>query len=161
HTLPNCELGRVRIVGVLALIVFGTVVDAQSTHARRGGETGPITREQAEAILTELRAIHQLLDRQPSSSARPASSLPTVRMAVGDGWYAVGRDDAPVTIVEFSDYECPFCRRFHLETFPELKKNYVDTGKVRFVSRDLPLDIHANAFRAALTARCAGDQGRF
>jgi len=77
-------------------------------------------------------------------------------MKVGDGWYAIGRDDAPVTLVEFSDYQCPFCRKFQTDGFVQLKKNYIDTGKVRFVSRDLPLDFHDNAPRAAEAARCAG-----
>jgi protein-disulfide isomerase len=112
-------------------------------------------------MLAELRAIHQLLDRQAPAVMRPSPPAPTVRMAVAQGWYALGRDDAPLTIVEFSDYQCPYCRRFHLETFPELKKNYVDTGRVRFVSRDLPLDFHPNALRAAEAARCAGDQKKY
>jgi protein-disulfide isomerase len=74
---------------------------------------------------------------------------------------SIGRDDAPVTMVEFTDYQCPFCRKYHTETFAELKKNYIDTGKVRFISRDLPLDFHPNAQRAAEAARCAGDQKKF
>lgn len=64
-------------------------------------------------------------------------------------------------MVEFTDYQCPFCQRFHLTIFPKIKKNYIDTGRLRFFSRDLPLAIHANAVRAAQAARCAGDQGQF
>jgi protein-disulfide isomerase len=90
-----------------------------------------------------------------------APSLDKVHMTVVAGWYAIGREDAPVTVVEFSDYQCPFCRKFHSETFPELKKNYIDTGKVRFISRDLPLDFHPDAPDAAMTARCAGEQNKF
>src|SRR5260370_35013491 len=82
-------------------------------------------------------------------------------MSVAPGWYSLGRDDAPVTVVEFADYQCPFCRKFHSDTFVELKKNYIDTGKVRFVSRDLPLDFHPNAPGAALAAHCAGAQHKF
>ena len=67
----------------------------------------------------------------------------------------------PLTIVEFTDYQCPFCQRFHATAFGELKKNYIDTGKVRFYSRDLPLDFHPNAMRAAEAARCATEQGQF
>ena len=73
----------------------------------------------------------------------------------------LGSKDAPLTIVEFTDYQCPFCQRFFLTTFPELKKSYIDTGKVRFYSRDMPLDFHANAMRAAQAARCAADQKQF
>jgi protein-disulfide isomerase len=125
-----------------------------------------MTREQADEILTELKAIHQLLERQQpaaAAAAQPAAN-PTpskVTMSVASGWYSLGRDDAPVTVVEFADYQCPFCRRFQSDSFAELKKSYIDTGKVRFVSRDLPLEFHPNAPSAAAAARCAGDQGRF
>jgi protein-disulfide isomerase len=73
----------------------------------------------------------------------------------------LGSKDAPITMVEFTDYQCPFCQRFHVTTFTELKKQYIDTGKMRFYSRDLPLDFHPNALRAAQAARCANDQGQF
>ena len=73
--------------------------------------------------------------------------------------YFLGREDAPLTLIEFTDYECPFCGRFHADAFVDLKKNYIDTGKVRFVSRDLPLSFHSNALGAAEGARCAGEQG--
>jgi protein-disulfide isomerase len=69
--------------------------------------------------------------------------------------------DAPLTLVEFTDLECPFCSRFHATTFEEIKKNYIDTGKVRYVTRDYPLPFHANAVKAANAARCAADQGKF
>ena len=74
----------------------------------------------------------------------------------------LGSKDAPLTIVEFTDYQCPFCQRFHLATFPLLKRDYIDTGKVRFVSRDLPLtQLHPHALIAAQATHCAGDQGKF
>jgi protein-disulfide isomerase len=74
---------------------------------------------------------------------------------------ARGRPDAPVTVVEFTDYQCPFCKRFEAETWPQLKRNYVDTGKVRFIVRDLPLEFHDSALPAAEAAHCAGEQGKF
>jgi len=121
-----------------------------------------ISRDQANAILQELKAIHQLLERQVLAAANPQSQMPVkVKMKIEPGWQVLGRDDAPVTIVEFSDYQCPFCRRYHGTTFADLKKNYIDTGKVRYIIRDLPLDIHANAANAALAARCSGEQNQF
>jgi protein-disulfide isomerase len=124
-----------------------------------------ITRDQAAAILNELRAIRQLLEMQqhaaPAALARPTPVPDKVKMSIADGWYSLGREDAPVTLIEFADYQCPFCRRFHSETFGQLKKNYIDIGKLRFVSRDLPLDFHPNAQRAAEAARCAGDQDKY
>lgn len=127
-----------------------------------------MTRDQADAILNELRQIHQLLQNQQGAAAQPkpavaqaAAPPDKVTMSIGQGWYALGREDAPVTMVEFADYQCPFCRRFETQSFAQLKKDYIDTGKVRFVSRDLPLEFHPNAPAAANAARCAGEQKKF
>ncbi|MBI2147342.1 DsbA family protein [Candidatus Woesearchaeota archaeon] len=72
-----------------------------------------------------------------------------------------GKKEAPVTIIEFSDFQCPFCRRFFEETYPKLKEEYIKTGKVKFYFRDFPLPIHPDAQKAAEAARCAGDQKKF
>ncbi len=72
-----------------------------------------------------------------------------------------GVDDARVVMVEFTDYQCPFCARHVSETDPKIQADYVDTGKVRYLIRDLPLPFHANAHVAAQAARCAGDQGKY
>ncbi|HET9693969.1 MAG TPA: thioredoxin domain-containing protein [Steroidobacteraceae bacterium] len=74
---------------------------------------------------------------------------------------SLGSVDATVTVIEFTDLQCPYCARFALETWPLLRARYVETGKVHFVSRDLPLSFHAFALPAAVAARCAGQQGRF
>ncbi|MGH9426894.1 MAG: DsbA family protein [Terriglobia bacterium] len=63
--------------------------------------------------------------------------------------------------MQFTDYQCEFCQRFHQQTFQDLKKHYIESGKVRFYSMDLPLDIHQNALLAAQAGRCAGEQGQF
>jgi protein-disulfide isomerase len=73
----------------------------------------------------------------------------------------IGSADAPVTIIEFSDFECPFCGSFWADTYGQLKKDYVDTGKVRFIYRDFPLSFHPQAKPAALAAACAHEQGKF
>jgi protein-disulfide isomerase len=123
-----------------------------------------ITEQQAEAILNELKQIRVLLEKQqaPNSAnaARPATPYETAKITVGDS-YALGADDAPLTLVVFTDYQCPFCSQFHRLTFPELKKTYIDTGKIRFISRDLPLEFHNNALLAARAARCAGEQDKY
>ena len=69
--------------------------------------------------------------------------------------------DVPVTIVEFSDFQCPFCRKFWIESFSQLKRDYIDTGKVRLIFRDFPLSIHDQAKPSALAAECANEQGKF
>lgn len=73
----------------------------------------------------------------------------------------LGREDAPVAMIEFSDLQCPHCARFAVETFPRLRREFIETGKLRYAARDLPLPFHAFAMPAAVATRCAGEQGRF
>lgn len=70
----------------------------------------------------------------------------------------IGEEDAPVTLVEFSDYRCGYCQKFHDETYPQLKEKYIDTGKVKFVYRDYLLG-YSGDYEAALVAECTRDQG--
>jgi protein-disulfide isomerase len=72
-----------------------------------------------------------------------------------------GDPKAPVTLIEYSDFTCGYCRKFFQETWPRLQARYVDTGKVRFLYRDFPRASEGAAVNAALAARCAGDQGRY
>jgi protein-disulfide isomerase len=72
-----------------------------------------------------------------------------------------GDANAPVTIIEFSDFECPFCGKYVEETYPLIIKNYVDTGVVKYVFRDFPLSFHQNAQKAAEAAECAGEQNQY
>ena len=72
-----------------------------------------------------------------------------------------GAEDAPVTIIEFSDFECPFCGRYIKETYPQIVKDYVNTGKVKYVFRDFPLEFHTEAQKAAEAAECAGQQDKY
>lgn len=77
-----------------------------------------------------------------------------------EGFYSLGPQDAPITIVEFSDFQCPYCRRWHDETYEPLLAAY--PGKIRIVYRHLSLvSIHPDAFSAAEAAMCAGDQNVF
>ena len=74
---------------------------------------------------------------------------------------ALGSPTAPLTIVEFSDFECPYCRRFHQQVLGPLETDYISTGLVRFVHKDLPLPFHAQADLSARVARCSQDQGDY
>lgn len=81
-----------------------------------------------------------------------------VEVSVDDDAF-IGKENAPVTVIEFSDYECPFCGRFYDQTLPQIKSEYIDKGKVKLVYRDFPLSFHPNAQKAAEAAECAGEQG--
>ena len=131
----------------------------------------PLTKEQGEAILKELRAIKLRLEKleqaQKQTNERLVNSKgssrkrPTKAKVRAISEYALGQENALITLVEFTDYQCPYCKRFHDNVFPQLKKQYIDTGKLRYVSRDLPLKIHKQARSAALANKCAGEQGKF
>jgi len=102
---------------------------------------------------------------QPATTnPEPRSSAPATADDAGgpqaDG-RVLGAANAPVTVIEFTDLQCPYCARFARETWPRVRKEYVDTGKVRFATRDLPLPFHAFALPAAVAARCAGAQGKY
>ena len=74
----------------------------------------------------------------------------------------IGNADAPITIIEFSDFQCPFCARFHTQTLPLLLEEYIEQGKVKLVFRDFPIQsIHPNAVPASVAAECANEQGKF
>ena len=98
-----------------------------------------------------------VIDNENSAPQQPQAVAP-VAVSIDDD-AILGDKDAKVTIIEFSDYQCPFCRKFWTETFNQLKKDYIDTGKVKFVYRDFPLGFHPNAGPAAQAAECARDVG--
>ena len=121
----------------------------------------PLTQQQInEEMLKELRSIRMLLEKltQPAPQAPPQPATAKVANLKG---YVMGRPDAPLTMVEYTDLQCPFCRQFILTSFNDIKANWIDTGKLRYISRDFPLDFHAMAMPAARAARCAGEQGKF
>jgi protein-disulfide isomerase len=122
-----------------------------------------ITRDTANAILEELKEIRKVLEKieKQGGRAAPAPSKPVTASFSIKGKHTLGAEDAPVTVVEFADYQCPFCLRFAKTTFPLLKQKYIDTGKVRWVALNLPLAFHKDATKAAQAAHCAGEQGKF
>ena len=121
-----------------------------------------ITSEQAQQILDELKAIRKAVETN-GAGAGQAQQAPDdkVNMTFASGGFSVGKADAPLVLVEYTDYQCPFCQQFHNTAYAQLKANYIDTGKIRFVSRDFPLDFHENARRGANAARCAAEQGKY
>ena len=99
-----------------------------------------------------------------AASALPIAAAPTeptgpVKTSVDDD-PILGDKNAPITLIEFSDYECPFCKRHFDQTLPQLIKDYIDTGKVKLVFRDFPLSFHdPMATTEAIAASCAREQG--
>lgn len=149
-----------RLISGLQVGVLLTSTAFAQAPAQPAPQTTMTQQQINEEMLKELRAIHQLLERltqpQPQTPPRPA----TARVTDLTG-YALGRRDAPLTMVEFTDLQCPFCREYATTTFDQIKTNWIDTGKLRYISRDFPLDFHPLAMQAARAARCAGEQGKF
>ena len=120
-------------------------------------------RADLEIVKTQLAQVLRLLSQRPAQQQQGGAAAPSAQVRAGvAGAPFLGSSDAPVTVVEFSDYECPFCQRFFATTLPALKKEYIDAGKVRYVFRDYPLDqLHPRARKAAEAAHCAGEQRKF
>jgi protein-disulfide isomerase len=121
--------------------------------------TEPATSQQVDEILRELRQIRTLLE---NSGRRDVESSPGSKTVVDvKDAPVLGSENAAITIVEFLDDECPYCREFHSRTFDDLKRLYIDPGIVRFYVVDFPLDSHPWALSAAQAGRCATEQGKF
>jgi protein-disulfide isomerase len=93
---------------------------------------------------------------KPQTERLPTEAVPLVGAAM------LGTEGAPIAMLAFSDFQCPYCRRFALETLPVVRQKYVDRGILRIAYRHFPLQaVHSLAFRAAEAAECAAEQGRF
>ncbi len=100
---------------------------------------------------------------QPQIIAAPqGTQQPGQPVVVKTGSHLQGDANAPVTIIEFSDFQCPFCGRFYTDALPQIEANYIKTGKAKLYYRQFPLvEIHPFAQKAAEASECASDQGKF
>ena len=128
--------------GPSALLSAGaaTVDPGDGGGTQDRGSANPFGDRTAEALAT------REVVKYPSTAEimKPVSSLPEM---------ALGRADAPVTIIKYASMTCPYCRQFQIEVFPELKRHYIDTGKVRFILREFPIGFQSGA--ATIALRCA------
>ncbi len=118
-------------------------------------DTDVVTQSDLEDAISKLESKIGNTQQAPSQPTQPVKiSLDNDPMR--------GDPNAPITIVEFSDFQCPFCARFHVQTLPLLLEEYIDSGKVKLVYRDFPIQsIHPNALAAAVAAECANEQGEY
>jgi len=103
-------------------------------------------------------------ENQPAQQANPViipKALDKISGVSAEDDDVLGNPSAPITIVEFTDYQCTFCKKYYSDNFELIKKDYVETGKVKYVVRDFPLDEHPQAMLAAGAAECAGEQGKY
>ncbi|HFQ92456.1 MAG TPA: thioredoxin, partial [Anaerolineae bacterium] len=116
----------------------------------------------ANAIEAQARQAYQAyLEQQNQPPPQPPTPAGPVDIPTDEA-HSIGDPDAPVTLIEYTDYQCPFCGRHFQQTFPLIQEQYIDTGQVRYVFKDFPLTrIHPQAVAAANAARCAGEQGAY
>ena len=165
-----------RVFTALALIVGTVVLSAQTPpdNQELQKRIAALEANQKE-ILKQLLEIKALITQPrpmvpPTSAALPPGrvaapppglALPAKPISI-DGAASRGNASAKLTLVEFSDFQCPFCGRYSRETFDKIVTEYVDTGKVRYVFRNLPIEsLHPRAFKSAEAAECARRQGKF
>jgi len=144
----------------LALISSGLLLFSLSAWSDSTKEEVLKLSAQVTEIQKDLDEIKQLL-KEGARAAPKAAGFRAQTISIGNSPFK-GKVDAPITLVEYSDYQCPFCARNFRNVMPALQEEYIDTGKVRFVMREYPLaSIHKNATNASIAALCAGDQGKY
>lgn len=140
------------IIGIIILVGIAAFFAGTYTSSLNSDQITDKDLDEAMAKL-ELKLLqNKLPTKQPAAP---------VKISVDDD-PIIGNPDAPITIVEFSDFQCPFCARFHIQTLPSIMEEYIDQGKVKLVFRDFPIQsIHPNALPASIAAECAEEQGKF
>ncbi len=144
--------------GIVAAIAIAAFLGGYAV-GNFGGESESLSAHDIEEIIEAAQA--NAPAPSPAQAPPTPSAPPVIQVSTDDDPFK-GDPNAPVTVIEFSDFQCPFCSRFFTQTLPALEENYIDTGKIKFVYRDLPLDnLHPNARPVHIAAECADEQGKF
>jgi len=153
-------------IGLAAVLVWG------SSQVVSGRQDADLARRIAaleagqKEILKQLQEVKAAIQQQtrtpqPAQAVAAPPALPTAPVAVA-GAASRGSAAAKLVMLEFSDFQCPYCGRYTRDTLSQLERDYVDPGKIRYVFRNFPLErIHPNAFKAAEAGECARQQGKF
>ncbi len=164
-----CNTVRGSCATVICIIMATLAISGASDAVAQSGDEIKALKTEIErlqegqnAIRRDLAVIKHLLKRRSESrvSAQTPQFKPLDLTIAGSP--TLGEENAKVTLIEFTDYQCPYCRRYNLQTKPQLIKDYVEAGKLKYVLREFPIErIHPKAFKAAEAALCAGDQDRY
>lgn len=118
-------------------------------------------RAEVKALRDDVRGLREEIRHlQPRQDTSLGKSGKAELLSIGNEPH-FGSADAQVVIVEFSDFECPFCTRHNKQTWPQIRDTFVETGQVQYVMKDFPLEFHAKATDAAMAGYCANEQGRY
>ena len=135
--MPQPQVNRIRRLAALSL----ALACAPANNKRQGSESTSVTRAETTAVAS----------RAPTDSNITRADLARIQ----------GSSTAPLWVIEVSDFQCPYCKQWHDQTYPQFLDQFVKTGKVRLAYVNFPLGIHAHAFPAAEAAMCAGAQNKF
>ena len=176
HSSPNSENISIKkssfnaiIIGAIIAITIaafscGYVVGNSSPQANSGNSVNSDLDKRLASLEEELATVKETSKNSPTplQQTQPAEPVTTLKSISFEDEPMKGDPNAPITIVEFSDFQCPFCGRWYANTLSDVEKNYIDTGLVKFVYRDFPLtSIHSYAFDAHVAAECADEQNKF
>lgn len=150
------------VLGLIPLIFFyvelGITQPTEELNALR--KEIEAVKQGQQVIQKDLQEIKELLTRGRQAPPSPVQSVNVGLSVAGDP--LKGDKNARVTLIEFSDYQCPFCARHLYQTAPQIEKDYIQTGKVRYVLKDFPIaSIHPQAFKGHEAAHCAGESGKY
>jgi protein-disulfide isomerase len=145
--------------GVLAVAVFlssGACAAQQRTDdlLKLKDEVARLNAQQQQ-ILDSLDELKKMLKGPGQQALKPPETMSVA------GELFKGQHTATLAIIEYADFQCPFCRRFEHDVYPQIRDSYVNTGKVKYFHRDMPLPFHQGAMPAARAAHCASEQGKF
>jgi protein-disulfide isomerase len=132
---------------------------AQATSPERSSDPLVALTETVRELTREIAELSALL--RSALPPSPIENIPLLELPI-NGAAIEGSNKARIVVVEFSDFQCPFCGKNAQANYPELRRQFIDSGKIRYVFRHLPLEeLHPLAFKAAEAAECAGSQGKF
>jgi protein-disulfide isomerase len=155
---PPYECGRRIRAVAMVLAVCGCAAPAhRASEAELGLQIAELRADQ-QALRAELAEVRKVLAARPAGATAAATVTGPVDIA---GLPMKGDAAAPVTLIELTDYQCPYCRRHAEGALPQIEREYVTSGKVRYLILDLPLAMHRSAPKAAEAAHCAADQGKY
>lgn len=164
------KLGRFILPAFIVLLIgcgpatppTPTVAAAPAVAAQSTAEptaTSQSTTEPAATVVTEVTVEPALKNEQPTAAVDDSATSETEPTEpLEERAYALGNPDAPITLIEYSDFQCPFCQRHFRETLPLLKETFIDTGRIRYEFRDYPIEgLHPFAHRLHEATYCVGD----
>lgn len=144
------KMNKTQLLLIVALMVASFLIGSLWTKMQYLEKAGALTK----GTTANAQGAAQ---QAPPQQAPPEDTTPK-QVSIDDD-PVLGDKNAKVTMIDFTDYECPFCKRYVDETFAQIKKDYIDTGKIKYIVRDLPLSFHQNAHKQAQAAECAREQG--